>query len=278
MSEHSFTVFVDESGDEGFTFRDYPNKGSSDWFIVSAVVTSALHQTEIITLAASIRSALNMPEKTLLHWKDLPHERRVRVYSDLIKANVWFASVLVNKKEITDVATFKQGRGRLYYYAVRLLLERISWLCRDIAKQKSLPNPKAKVIFEHKKRLKHEDMVDYVALLQSIGPQDGWIAATQEDVRIDWNVIDPSRIETAQKHHYAGLQFADMVASGNKAALESGPYGMTEHRYAKILVEKTYNVESNSKKNFSSYGLKFFPVCPPIGYPGMHWFDKHCRK
>jgi hypothetical protein len=278
LADHCFTVFVDESGCEGFTFRDYPDKGSSDWFIVSAVVTMTSKQSDVRKLVEDIRTNLKMEAKALLHWSDLSHERRVRAYSDLSKANIRFVSVLVNKRKIRDVVTFKLGRGRLYYYAVRLLLERVSWLCRDTAKKHSLPSPKAKVIFEHKKRLKHQDMVDYVTLLQNIGPQDGWIAAKQEDVRIEWDVIDPSRMETAQKRQYAGLQIADLVASGNRAALEASPYGLTEHRYAKMLLEKTYCLESKGKKNFSSYGLKFFPTCPPLGHDGMHWFDKHCRK
>ena len=33
----SFVVYVDESGDEGFSF----GQGSSDWFVLSAVITRA---------------------------------------------------------------------------------------------------------------------------------------------------------------------------------------------------------------------------------------------
>jgi hypothetical protein len=33
-----FRVYIDESGDEGFKF-DQPGKGSSRWFVLSAVVT-----------------------------------------------------------------------------------------------------------------------------------------------------------------------------------------------------------------------------------------------
>jgi hypothetical protein len=278
VPDHSFTVFVDESGCEGFTFRDHPQRGSSDWFVVSAVITMSANQAEIRGLADRIRENLKMEKQALLHWTDLSHERRVCAYSDMARANIRLISILINKREIKDVDTFTQARGRLYYYAVRLLLERVSWLCRDTAKKRLLSNPRAKVIFEHRKRLKHEDMVEYVRLLKQIGPQDRWIAARQEDVRIDWNIIDPTRMETAQKRQYAGLQIADLVASGNRAAVEPGTYGMTEHRYAKMLVEKTYFIEKQGKKNFESYGLKFFPSCPPADQVGMHWFYKHCHK
>lgn len=278
VADHSFTVFVDESGCEGFTFRDFPQKGSSDWFVVSAVLTMSAQQADVRGLADSIRENLKMEKQALLHWTELTHERRVRAYSEMAQANIRLISVLINKREIKDVSTFTQARGRLYYYAIRLLLERVSWLCRDTAKKRELSNSKAKVIFEHRKRLKPEDMVDYVRLLKQIGPQDRWIAARQEDVRIDWDVIDPTRMETAQKSQYAGLQIADLVASGIRAAVEPGTYGMTEHRYAKMLVDLTYYIENNEKKNFGSYGLKFFPSCPPPEKAGMHWYYKHCQR
>lgn len=122
--------------------------------------------------------------------------------------------------------------------------------------------------------MKHQDMIDYVTLLKQIGPQDGWIAAAQEDIRIDWNVINAERMQTAQKHQFAGLQVADMVASGLRSAIESGPYGQTEHRYAKSLVGNTYNRSGNYK----SYGLKFFPSVPEEDNAAMHWFYKHCSR
>jgi hypothetical protein len=271
---HRFTVFVDESGCEGFTFRDPPKtKGSSDWFVVSAVITMSSEQNAVINFARRIRETIGIAEKKPLHWTDLNHERRVRVYTEMVSQNFRYVSVLINKRAIQDPEVFKP-RGRLYYYAVRLLLERVSWLCRDTAVKHGFEGREAKVIFEHKKRLKPRDMIDYVTLLQQIGPQDGWIAANQEDIRIEWDVISGERMQTAQKHQFAGLQVADMVASGLRSALENGPYGHTEHRYAKSLIENTYNRVGN----YQSYGFKFFPKVPASGSDGMHWFYKHCTQ
>jgi hypothetical protein len=34
----SFVAYIDESGDEGFNFAEFPEIKSSEWFVLSAVV------------------------------------------------------------------------------------------------------------------------------------------------------------------------------------------------------------------------------------------------
>lgn len=268
----SFTIFIDESGDEGFVFRDPPQKGSSDWFIVSAVITFTSQQSQIIGLADRIRLETGLPPKGLIHFADLSHEKRIRAFHEMQSENLRFASVLIDKRSIKNPEIFTAQRGRLYYYAVRLLLERVSWLCRDTAKKYPPANSKAKVVFEHRKRLKHNDLVGYVDLLKNIGASDGWIATSTEQVKIDWNVLSSDRMETAPKRRYAGLQLADLVASGLFKSLEMSRYGNTEHRFAKMLTGQTYSRSGN----FTSYGLKFFPSAPDQNNEYMHWVYKHC--
>ncbi|QIE57675.1 DUF3800 domain-containing protein [Pikeienuella piscinae] len=272
MIDHSFTVFIDESGDEGFVFRNPPDKGSSDWFVVSAVVSFSNQQDRVRNLAARVRAAIGKEPKNLLHFADMSHERRVRAYHEINQENLRFVSVLVNKREIARPEIFQAQRGRLYYYSVRLLLERVSWLCRDAAKKRGLASPSARVILEHRKRLRHDDLVAYIARLTTISAEDRWLADSAADVRIDWNVIDARLMETAAKSQYAGLQIADIVASGIRTGLEANLYGNTEHRYAKMAVKQTYQRSGN----FTSYGFKFFPTIPDSTHEYMHWVYKHC--
>ena len=35
---HSFIAYIDESGDEGFSFAANPGQGSSHWFVISAAM------------------------------------------------------------------------------------------------------------------------------------------------------------------------------------------------------------------------------------------------
>lgn len=270
---HYFTVFIDESGDDGFVFRPPPDKGSSDWLIVSAVVSFSAHQKTLLTAADRIRASIGWDKRKPLHFADLSHEKRVRVIHELGKEQLRYVSVIIDKRNIRDVDVFRGHRGRLYYFALRLLLERVSWLCRDSAVKNGFPSPKARIIIEHRKRLKHDDLVDYVRLLRTLGAGSGWIATSPHDIRIAWDVIDEGLMEAAGKPHYVGLQFADFVASGTKMALEATPYGFTEHRYAKMMVKQIYSRSGN----FTSYGLKFFPTLPAPENEFMHWIYKHCK-
>ncbi len=42
----TFVVYIDESGDEGFLFE----KGSSEWFIISAAITRKVSDLETVKL------------------------------------------------------------------------------------------------------------------------------------------------------------------------------------------------------------------------------------
>jgi hypothetical protein len=58
---HRFVAYIDESGDEGFVFHDdRPEDGSSKWFVISAVVTPADRDRDVISLGRDIRSVLNI--------------------------------------------------------------------------------------------------------------------------------------------------------------------------------------------------------------------------
>ena len=45
----TFVVYIDESGDEGFSF----GKGSSEWFVLSAVVTKKAQNAETGRISAA---------------------------------------------------------------------------------------------------------------------------------------------------------------------------------------------------------------------------------
>lgn len=76
MSDYSFTVFIDESGDGGFVFKP-DGTGSSRWLILSAVVVRKKNGGKIVELMRQIRGALGAQPKQALHFVKLDHARRV---------------------------------------------------------------------------------------------------------------------------------------------------------------------------------------------------------
>lgn len=267
----TFVVYIDESGDEGFVFRDPPQKGSSDWFILSAIIIPQEQDSDIKALAAGIRASLGFEPKHVLHFAKLDHEKCVCAIDAISRSRLTATSVLVNKRAMRDPAIFQAAPFRLYYYTARLLLERVSWYCRDTAARRGRQSPLARIIFEHRKRLSYENLNAYLDVLRGQAQMDAWFRYLVNDVRIHWPVIENDHIEAAQKAQYSGLQIADLVASGFRWALERCPYGHTEHRYAKTLVPVVYR----HNHRYLSYGLKFFPEGVAANDPTGHWVRKH---
>ena len=242
-SSVGFTVYIDESGDEGFKFG--PNQ-SSRWFVLSAVIVPTANDP-CVALAAGIRERLNKPRLYTLHFKDLRHEHRI-VVCDGIRtcANLVTTSILIYKPRLTNVATFKQ-KDCLYFYFTRYLLERVSWWCRDNAVD---GDATADVIFEHRASITYQNLRDYLGRLRP-----------DPNVTIAWEVIDPTRVRPLPKTQRAGLQVADAIAGSLTSACEVNGYGYTEDRYARMIEPVAYRRGGAAL----SYGVKFFPFDPAVG-------------
>jgi hypothetical protein len=103
----TFVVYIDESGDEGFVFRDPPDKGSSDWFVLSALIAPQQDDANVRQLAAAIRTNLRLEPKHVLHFSALDHERRVRAICELGGSQFKATSVIVNKRAIRQPEIFR---------------------------------------------------------------------------------------------------------------------------------------------------------------------------
>lgn len=166
-----------------------------------------------------------------LHFRYLNHAQRVAACEALSQKPIGIAVIASNKTTILDsgkINVFKQ-KQHLYNYLVRFLLERVTWICRERAKQISEDNARLRVIFSRRGGTDYQVMRDYLMMLR-----DGK-EVLQPVRRIDWSVLDPNDIRVENHSVKAGLQIADVVTSATAAALEPNGFGHTEPRYALIL-------------------------------------------
>lgn len=170
----TFTVYIDESGDEGLTF----SKSCSHWFILGAVISRRAQDRSLVTTLDELRQLLKKPLKKPIHFRDLKHEQRLPVVDRIAAANLRAVAVLVYKPFIKEPEVFRE-RYRLYYYAVRFLLERVSWYCRDHKTNRDEGDGSAEVIFSNRGGMSYDDLKNYLEILKS---QTGFC-----DVRIDWS-------------------------------------------------------------------------------------------
>ncbi len=241
----SFRVYIDESGDEGFVFL--PNeRGSSRWFVLSAVIFRKSNDLSAVEIMREVRELLGKEPKKPLHFKHLKHEQRIPYVRAIGNARTKTVSILIHKPSIRDPEKFQSEAYRLYRYATRLLLERVSWFCRD-AKRDGEGDGTAELAFSNRSAMSYEDLRNYLQLLKQ--------QSEARDVRIDWSVIDPAKVRAVNHDQLAGLQIADAVASSTFFSVNLTQYGECEPRYVELLSSRIYA----HKKTVFGYGLKFWP-------------------
>jgi len=127
-----------------------------------------------------------------------------------------------------------------------MLLERVSWLCRDRRKE-GMGNGQAEIIFSNRSRMSYEDLRNYLHTLKTKSDSLG--------VAIDWSVVNPDMVQAVNHDKLMGLQLADAVASSLYYAANLNRYGDTEPRYQDILRPVFYRHNESTL----GYGLKFWP-------------------
>ena len=245
----SFVVYVDESGDEGFVFNG-DGSGSSRWFVLSAAVIRRASDLQMVSCLKEVRDVLGKPPKTPLHFVDLRHEQRIPYIRRVGELPIRTVNVLVYKPRISEPEKFQNTKYLLYRYATRMLLERVSWLCRDQRRAgEGEGDGFAEIIFSNRSNMSYDDIRDYLRLLIRQHGDD------PQKVQIDPTVIDPEHIRSVEHSKMAGLQVADAVASGLHFSVKVNRYGETEAGYLPHLKKSLYR----HGKTVLGYGIKMWP-------------------
>ena len=245
----SFRAYVDESGDEGFKFRKSLNEeASSDWFVLAAFVTREKTDLEVVKVIDQVRREFQLNPRKHIHWKNLKHPQKVR-YAQIIAAlQARIIAVCVHKPSLLEPETF-QDRYRLYFYAVRYLIERVSWLARNRHNpSKWGGDGTVQLIFSNRQGMSYSEMKDYLRLLEK-QKQMG------KDIRIEFNKIPIDNLGTQTPGRSMGLQLADAVTGSFFNAIEQDKFGNTEPRYLRTMMPILYRHNNRCQ----GYGFKIVP-------------------
>lgn len=228
-------AYIDESGDDGFRF----SSGSSNWFILTALVVSVKHHKELMNLVDRIKTILSF--KTLndeLHWKRLKHPKRKVIIKEIKNKPFSLISIVVDKQSLSgpdrrSLANFP----RMYFFTIKLLLERLTWYARH---KKGL----IKITFSNKAHVSYTQLQHYINIKLREGT---------DSHSIDYNHLGP--IHVIQSKQRKLLQLADSICGGFYNALQKNNYGDIELSYILPLKDKFWRW---SGKLFS-YGIKILP-------------------
>lgn len=235
-----YRVYVDEAGDRGIS------DSSGCHFVVSGVVVADPDEAQLRSGLRRLRADLGRRPDDVLHFVKFSHSQRLKAVQDIAASPLaTIVSVIVHKDLIGQ--PFPSGNmahisrpDPMYLWALRLLLERISWFVDDAA-----GDNEAIVTFAHLKGFKARKLHDYRKALEGNG-----------DTGVRWQVFadHPFRVESPKSVEL--LQIADTTASALFRAIEPDAYGNTEMRYLNELRPKIYR---RAEADFTSYGLKVFP-------------------
>lgn len=235
-----FNCYIDESGDEGI------ETGGSRWFILGALIVQQDLDFQTSTMVERIKNTFGKKNDWVLHWSKIRKHDQKRYICKELQTEQWvFACVATDKTHpfITRARGLKQ-KDVLYFYSVRLLLERLSWYARDHGNGKAIP------IFEYRSNTSYEKMREYIRLLR------GWVPQSQ--IQIYWDNLEYKNFRIVPKRVSRLMQASDCVCGALKDGLEYSGYGLIEPSYILSLKNRFYR----RANNLFSYGLKFLNIQP----------------
>lgn len=243
---YSFIAYIDESGDDGLRkFREPGGQGgASAWIAISACVIRYSSDLEAVKWRDEISARMPEKKSRAIHFAEMNHNQKVMAAQSLADKPIRALSVVANKKALRDGVYCE--KNQLYFYLTRYLIERLSWLCRDLRPQVPEGDGRLKIVFSRRGGMSYLQFTEYLDRLKNTG---------NDLVRIHWPVIDIPGIEAIDHSRRAGLQLSDIIASSFTAGFEPDRYGNCERRYAEILKPIVYNRSGN----YLSYGLKIVP-------------------
>ena len=242
----TWVVYIDESGDEGFVF----SRGSSQWFILSAVITAKENDLATVKLIDHVRKIIFERKDTEpLHFRKMKHEHRIPFLHHIADANLSAIVLMVYKPCIESPEEFRTGNA-LYFYCSKLLLEQVSLYCQEQKANSVIKGDgSAEVVFSNRGGMKYEEFRQYLEQLKN-----HFLPNTNS--MIDWSIIQPDQIQAASSK-LMGLQIADAVASRFFMGTQLNQYGYNEPRYVKIIKPIIYN----SSGIYYQRGIAIFPDC-----------------
>lgn len=241
-----FRVYVDESGDRGAT------SSASPLFVLSALIVRDDRAATVRTLRDQVCLDLGKPTSATLHWSQniKAHSDRRHVASLLggCGAGV-FTFVIVDKNSLRGRSMALSDPAAMYNYAVRRLLERVSWYVHR-------QHGEAIVTFAHVKRFPYARLTSYLAQLRQGSTQIRW-----EALRGDPRITDPTTAHL--------LQVADLAAGCLASALIPDRFGAVEDAYLLAIWER---IHCRPPGDIRSYGLNV--VGDPAVLESFPWWSK----
>ena len=231
-----YRVYVDETGDRGSGAR------ASPFFGLAAVVIRSSRLPELRQAKGTVNTRLAREPHQELHWSKTlkKHDQRFVAAEELARLNLRIVYMVVDKSTSPQGSGLGTSRDSLYNYALRLLIERVSWLVDDA-------HGTAAVTLASVSGLPRRVPLTYL---------NSKLRNRQTEIR--WQALRQA-IEVRQAASRDGLQMADIAAGALDRAIRPSthPPHRIESAYLRMLLPRVY---TPGPGRVGSYGLKALPA------------------
>lgn len=226
QAEYGYVAYIDEGGETGLTkVRPIDENGSSEWFILSAVVMRAKWEPQVVNWVREIRDGIGIKQRPDLHYRTLSPSRKVAACSRIAKLPVRGFVVASNKKNMrqhrNENAAKVPSQQWFYNWCIRLLLERVTAFCAERTDRDYSEKRPIKIEFSRCGGHRYSQTKAYQYYLAFQQEGDKVFLQKRQPVR---GMLRTDLMFDYPHDQRAGLQLADIVASAfYQAADASGP-------------------------------------------------------
>jgi hypothetical protein len=226
LPEYGYIAYIDEGGETGLAkVRPIDENGSSEWFVLSAVVMRAKWEPDVVGWVREIRDAIGVKQRPDLHYRTLSPTRKVAVCTRVAQLPLRGFVIASNKKNMrryrNENAAKIPSQQWFYNWCIRLLLERVTAFCdertlRDFGERRPI-----KIEFSRCGGHRYSQTKAYHAYLSFQQEGDKVFLQKRQPVR---DLLSTDLMFDFPHEQRAGLQLADIVASAfYQAADADGP-------------------------------------------------------
>ena len=284
--DYDYIAYVDEAGDPGLkNLRPDSPTGSSEWFVLSALLISKKYEMEIRDWTAAMIKATGRHQRKDLHFRDLHDAHKNLVCTMLANHPVRCFAVCSHKKSLLNwrKPALEQMNNQDWFYSflTRYLLERVTQFVADNSQATFNETRKVKIVFSERGGLNVGQMSAYYDILSNQS-RGGRLFLRRGDLA--WGTFHRLLLKRARSKVSAGLQLSDIVASSFFRACDQYNTLDCNPSFARLLKPRMARVPDKPKGKISGFGLKVAPKYEPMnwlpiqgeifahyGYPSEWW-------
>jgi len=257
--DYGFVAYIDESGDDGLSkVHPIDPSGSSEWFVLSAVVVQASNENAVGRLQRDILDKFRHSQRRDIHYRDLISAKKTIACQEIGAAKLRCFVAMSNKKNMRGYSNPRcaQEKNYMYWWMTRLLMEKVTEFCARKSIQIYGEMRPVKMMFSLRGGMSYSRLIDYFRLLHM---QTGTAMLYLTAGILRWEVVDLKQIYAIAHKNEAGLQLADVVAGAFFEAVSMEGSKLPCADYAELLLPRIYRGPGGQ---YIGYGIKPMPRLP----------------